>query len=177
MADAASRTRRSHDMPSRLRHTARVNTIRPYVTQDYAACLALFDSNVPQFFARTERTDFERFLEHDAGAWHYLVIVRAGAVVACGGHALSVDGRVASFGWGMVDRRLHRQGLGRALTEARLDACRRSAGVTRIELDTSQHTRAFYARFGFGVERVVVDGYGPGLDRWDMALDLDCARG
>lgn len=48
--------------------------------------------------------------------------------------------------------------------------------MTRIELDTSQHTQAFYARFGFTVERVVVNGYGPGLDRWDMALDLDRAR-
>lgn len=175
MADATSRTRRSHDMPGRLRHTARVNTIRPYVMQDRAACLALFDSNVPQFFDRSERAVFERFLEHDVGAWHYLVIVRA--VVACGGHALSADGRVAGFGWGMVERRLHGQGLGRALTEARLAACRRSAGLSRIELDTSQHTHAFYARFGFAVERVVADGYGPGLDRWDMALDLDLTRG
>ncbi len=177
MADARHRTWYDHDALGRLRHTARMNMIRPYVTQDHAACLALFDSNVPQFFDRSERAAFERFLEHDAGTWHYLVIVRAGAVVACGGHALSIDGRVASFGWGMVDRRLHRQGLGRALTEARLDACRRSAGVARIELDTSQHTRAFYTRFGFGVERVMTDGYGPRLDRWDMALDLDCARG
>ncbi|MBB6365796.1 putative GNAT family N-acyltransferase [Xanthomonas sacchari] len=152
-----------------------MNTIRPYAAQDHAACLALFDSNVPQFFDHSERAAFARFLERDAGAWHYLVIVRAGAVVACGGHALNDDGRVAGFGWGMVDRRLHRQGLGRALTEARLDACRRS-GVARIELDTSQHTQAFYARFGFAVERVVANGYGPGLDRWDMALDLGYAR-
>ncbi|XQA79996.1 GNAT family N-acetyltransferase [Xanthomonas sacchari] len=163
-------------MPGRLRHTARVNTIRRYVIQDHAACLALFDSNVPRFFDRSERAAFERFLDQDVGAWHYLVVVRAGAVVACGGHALRADGRVASFGWGMVDRRLHRQGLGRALTEARLDACR-SAGVARIELDTSQHTQAFYARFGFTVERVVANGYGAGLDRWDMALDLDRTRG
>ncbi|WP_420009743.1 GNAT family N-acetyltransferase [Xanthomonas sacchari] len=154
-----------------------MNKIRPYARQDYVACLALFDSNVPQFFDRSEHAAFERFLEQDVGTWHYLVIVRAGAVVACGGHALSIDGRVASLGWGMVDRRLHHQGLGRALTQARLDACRRSAGLARIELDTSQHTQAFYARFGFTVERVVADGYGPGLDRWDMALDLDCARG
>ncbi|MCI2260895.1 GNAT family N-acetyltransferase [Xanthomonas indica] len=153
-----------------------MNILRPYVAQDYAACLALFDSNVPQFFDRSERAAFEHFLQHETSAWHYLVIVRAGAIVACGGHALSADGHVASFGWGMVDCRLHRQGLGRALTEARLDACRRSPGLARIELDTSQHTQAFYARFGFTVERVVADGYGPGLERWDMALDLDSAR-
>ncbi|WP_425612985.1 GNAT family N-acetyltransferase [Xanthomonas rydalmerensis] len=163
-------------MTDRLRHTDRVNMIRPYAAQDQAACMALFDSNVPQFFDRSERAAFEHFLQHDTGAWHYLVIVRAGTIVACGGHALSADGRVASFGWGMVERRLHRQGLGRALTEARLDACRRSTGVARIELDTSQHTQAFYARFGFSVDRVVANGYGPGLDRWDMALNLDNAR-
>ncbi|WP_258078827.1 hypothetical protein [Xanthomonas arboricola] len=44
--------------------------------------------------------------------------------------------------------------------------------VRRVILDTSQHTRQFYARFGFVVQQVTVDGYAPGLERWDMALDL-----
>lgn len=45
-------------------------------------------------------------------------------------------------------------------------------GGHAVELDTSQHTRGFYERVGFRVERVVPDGYAPGLDRCDMCLAL-----
>ena len=36
---------------------------RPYVLDDVSACLALFDSNVPSFFAEEERIEFCDFLQ------------------------------------------------------------------------------------------------------------------
>lgn len=150
-----------------------MDRIRPYEDRDADACLALFDGNVPMYFARGERADFVRFLARQAGVGTYLVVERGGVVVACGGHTLEEDATTAGFCWGMVERRLHRQGLGRLLTRARLDACRQAGTIARVRLDTSQHTRAFYARFGFRVERITPDGYGPGLDRCDMVLALD----
>lgn len=36
--------------------------IRPYAPEDRAACLALFDSNVPNFFAPHERAEFAAWL-------------------------------------------------------------------------------------------------------------------
>ncbi|ASR42205.1 GNAT family N-acetyltransferase [Xanthomonas citri pv. mangiferaeindicae] len=147
-------------------------TLRPYAPSDFDACLALFDGNCPTFFDRAERDDFARFLSRHATAWHFLVVERDGRLLACGGHAQNDDGRHASLCWGMVARDHHRQGLGRRLLEARIAWCRRTPGIERIVLDTSQHTCAFYARFGFRVERVTPDGYGPDLDRYDMVLDL-----
>ncbi len=148
--------------------------VRPYRPDDFAACLALFDGNVPKFFAATERADFLRFLQGH-GDLPYLVIEEGGAVVACGGIEVTAgtDGLMrGSLTWGMVDRARHGLGVGRVLTEARLAALRALPGVEVVGIETSQHTAGFYAGFGFKVLAVTPDGFGPGIDRWDMELAL-----
>ena len=145
--------------------------IRPYRASDLHACLSIFDSNVPTYFAPAERSDFERFLREQATRCAFQVIERAGAPVACGGLSRRDDGS-AGFCWGMVDRALHRQGLGRTLALARLQQAERDPAIKRITLSTSQHTEGFYAALGFRVTRVVADGHGPGIDAVDMERGL-----
>lgn len=149
-----------------------IDIVRPYRSTDEPGCLDLFDANTPGFFSPTERRDFQEFLAAHAFAWTYQVIERDGRIVACGGHALGKHGVSAEFCWGMVAPDLHGRGLGRRLTEARLQAARALPAIRCIRLDTSQHTQGFYARFGFRTERIVPDGYDVGLDRWEMILDL-----
>ena len=36
--------------------------------------------------------------------------------------------------------------------------------------DTSQHTYRFFEKFGFNVKQISKNGYGVGLDRYDMFL-------
>lgn len=81
-------------------------------------------------------------------------------------------GDLARFCWGMVRLDCHGQGLGRSLAEARLALIRDDPQVRRVRLDTSQHTLSFFQRFGFRLESVHPDGYGPGLDRCEMLLEL-----
>jgi hypothetical protein len=42
-----------------------------------------------------------------------------------------------------------------------------------VQLGTSQHSKEFFARFGFQTTRVTPDGYAPGLDRYDMTLSRE----
>ncbi|SON78321.1 conserved hypothetical protein [Xanthomonas phaseoli pv. phaseoli] len=156
-----------------LRQTGSMDTIRNYRPHDFAACMTVFDGNVPAFFSAEERPNFVQFLTHHAAAWHYQVIERAGEAIAGAGYSISADGTTAGLCWGMVHPKLHRQGLGTMLLLARLEALCLMPNIRQVVLDTSQHTQAFYARFGFVVKQVVSDGYGAGLDRWDMALDLE----
>ena len=151
------------------------DVIRAYRAADRDACLALFDGNTPGFFAPSERADFVRFLERHAAEWAFQVIERDGHIVACGGFAVGADASTAHLCWGMVENGLHRQGLGRRLTQARLHAAAEMPGVAQVHLDTSQHSEGFYARLGFQTERVTVDGYGPGLDRYDMVRTVQSA--
>ena len=144
---------------------------RAFRREDAAGCLAVFDSNLPDFFSEAERAPFAAFLEALPGP--YLVLEdEAGSVVGCGGYAIEEDGRTAALCWGMVMRSLHGSGLGRLLVEERLDRIRQEERATAAILNTSQHTRAFYERFGFVTERVIPDGFGPGLHRCDLRLLL-----
>lgn len=149
--------------------------IRPYLPNDRAACLAVFDSNLPEFFLATERTDYTADLdEFEAGEWGtatYLMLEEAGEVLACGGAYTRDDGR-AGLAWGMVRRDRHRQGLGQQLLRARLDWLLAQPAAREVWLDTSQHSAPFFGRFGFEIMRETPDGYGPGLHKLDLRLDL-----
>jgi ribosomal protein S18 acetylase RimI-like enzyme len=146
---------------------------RPYTPQDLPACLAIFDSNVPTYFAASERQEFQSDLQAltpQNGA--YLVLVDDGDVIACGGLGLSPDRQSVSLDWGMVRADRRGMGLGTRLTESRLALARNLPGLVCLTLTTSQHTMGFYQGFGFTVASVIPGGFGPGLDRVDMVLPL-----
>jgi [ribosomal protein S18]-alanine N-acetyltransferase len=42
-----------------------------------------------------------------------------------------------------------------------------------IHLDTSQHTYRFFEKSGFSVKKISKNGYGEGLDKYDMILKRD----
>ena len=145
-------------------------TIRDYTPGDRSVCLAVFDSNTPQFFTFGERNEFTAFLDELPGP--YFVAEADGSVVGCGGFAQGADHGVCVLCWGMVHRDYHRQGIGKSLLTYRLNEIRSGPAVRRVTINTSQHTRAFFEKFGFTVERVVRDGYAAGLDRCEMDLIL-----
>ena len=142
-------------------------TVRPYRDTDRAACLAVFDSNVPDDFRAEERAEFAAFLDDLPGP--YLVLVDGEErVAACGGWALETDGESAAMCWGMVRRDRQGEGWGRRLLEERVRRAGSQPGVRRLILTTSQRTRGFFERLGFRVRDVVPDGIAPGLDRVEM---------
>lgn len=146
---------------------------RPYQPDDFSACLAIFDSNLPTYFAPDERAQFSEFLvNHDANGRTYLVLAREDSVIACGGLLVDETTGKASLEWGMVERTLHGQGTGAKLTAARLELARAIPSIVEVTIETSQHSRGFYERMGFTVSKIIPAGFGPGLDRWDMTLSL-----
>jgi len=146
--------------------------IRRYRPADVSACLAIFDSNCPKYLDPSERADFEGFLKNHAIPTGYLVLENTGGIVGCGGISLDTQSNTGWFCWGLVDQRFHKQGIGRLLTQARIDHAKTSTAIERLLLDTSQLTVGFYEKFGFRTVKVIKDGYGPGLDRHDMELQI-----
>lgn len=141
--------------------------IRDYRSSDKKSCLALFQSNVPEYFDIKDLEDFSSYLEsHNQG--NLVLENEAGEVVACGGYWIKGDtGRLS---YGMVSREYHGQGIGAELVRARIAEL--SKKCSRIEIDTSQVTAGFYARFGFETVEVKRGAHGEGLDSVIMALDL-----
>lgn len=146
---------------------------RPYTPDDFSACLAIFDSNVPTYFAPEERADCCECLGN-VNAEHrpYIVLTRNGSVIACGGLTAETVNRQARLAWVMVDSALHGQGLGTSLTQAILTLARTTPDIAEVGLATSQHILGFYEGFGFTLSNIIPDGFGPGLDRCDMTLRL-----
>lgn len=144
----------------------------PYAIEDRPACLAVFDSNTPHFFAPEERAEYSEFLQSLVLKRPYLVLRQGDEVVGCGGLKVIAQEKTAFLSWGMVARHYHGKGVGRFLAEARLDLARSIAEVETVTLNTSQHTRGFYEKLGFTATKVTPNGYAPGLDRWDMILQV-----
>lgn len=142
---------------------------RPYTPEDFDDCMSIFDGNCPKFFADHERQAFQKYLQ-EARYPYFVVTDIQNQILACGGFV--TEKGIAELAWGMVRNDIHHQGVGRFLFTQRLDAIRK-AGANAIIMDTSQHSLGFYQSLGFEVVGRKPDGYGPGLDRIDLRLDLD----
>ncbi|KAA8702821.1 GNAT family N-acetyltransferase [Pseudomonas cannabina] len=151
-----------------------MDMLRPYTLADRDRCLDIFNTNVPRYFDPAEREQFASFLMAPLG--HYFVVERDGEVVACGGYLVLSDPSVAELTWGMVSSDRHGSGLGRFLTEARLDVMRALPGVTRAYINTSQRVQGFYSNLGFAVVSVEADGHGCGIDSVRMELTFSQTR-
>jgi ribosomal protein S18 acetylase RimI-like enzyme len=144
--------------------------VRPFRDDDRAACLQVFDSNVPTYSRPAERVEFESFLDDVPGP--YSVVDGTGSVVGCGGYALRPGEAVVDLCWGMIHAERHERGLGARLTFARLEHALRNPSVQAVALSTSQRTVGFYEKLGFRLVSVEKDGYADGLDRCEMRLEL-----
>ncbi len=149
---------------------------RGWREDDREAGLALFDSNVPQYFAAQERADFAEFLDDLPGPY-FLALDADGAAVGCGGYAAhDKKPDTAALCWGMIHRERHGRGWGDALLRHRLDSIVEEPVFRWVEIETSQFSRGFFERYGFAQRRTVVDGFAPGIDLIGMTLDVDQYR-
>jgi ribosomal protein S18 acetylase RimI-like enzyme len=153
--------------------------IRAYISTDRPACLDIFNSNVPLYFAPDEAVAYADWLgalgengPHPKGDGenHYFVAEGNGCVVACGGWGIRAGADHATLVWGAVHRDFHNQGIGDALTTFRIEDFRQHYPELPMTIDTSHHTAPFYERFGFRTEVFTANGYAEGLHRHDMRL-------
>lgn len=150
--------------------------LRPHRPTDRDGCLAAFDSNVPAFFAPSERASYIEYLDDQLTRFEIrqLVLEAAdGALVASGG--LGLRNGEARMCWGVVHASHHGLHLGECFLLARL-LLGAAAGADRAGLDTIPKTTTFFARYGFTIVREQDDYYGPGIHRRDMSLPLDPTR-
>lgn len=142
---------------------------RRYETKDLEAVVAIFRSNIPKYFGPGEERGLREFLE-DMRNENYFICELDGNVIGSGGFALN-DDKTVSLCWGMIRSDLLGQGLGKQLTEFRINAAQDERPGFPLVISTSQHTKGFYERFGFRLTHHEPDGFGPGIDICKMRLD------
>jgi predicted GNAT family N-acyltransferase len=143
---------------------------RPYSQADQEAVIAIFRSNIPKYFTSGEEQGLVNFLSDDVR--DYYVIEINGEVVGAGGIGLNEqEPLTVSLCWGMVRQDHLGTGLGKALTQMRINIARERFDGAPLSISTSQHTQGFYEKFGFELTRHEVDGFSPGIDICEMRLE------
>lgn len=144
--------------------------IRPYIADDLGNVIAIFRSNIPKYFGSGEEGGLREYLAQHPD--DYFVAEIGGEVVGSGGFALN-DDQTVSLCWGMIRKEHLGTGLGKKLTQFRIDAAREKHDDRPIVISTSQHTQGFYEKFGFQMTKHIPDGFGRGIDICEMRLDLN----
>lgn len=143
-------------------------TFRAYCSDDFRACIELFDANCPEFLAPIERKDYVEFLEDAPSS--YEVCVAEGHVI--GTFGLSGDSRIEKrIDWIMVEPQSQGMGVGAKIMQRVVDLGRASKTKT-VGLATSQMVAPFFQKYGAATLSVTKDGWAPGYDRVDMVLVL-----
>lgn len=147
---------------------------RLYQTSDLEAVVAILRSNIPKYFTPEEEPGLHDCLRDYSE--HYYVFEVDGDVVGAGGIAYNVlADPTVSLCWGMVRNDHIGTGLGKQMTQFRIDLAAEKYPGIPLTIATSQHTEGFYSRFGFRTTEHVKDGFGPGIDNCKMRLDLSPA--
>ena len=143
-------------------------SFRDYLPGDLDRCLEIFDANCPEYFAPNERADFAEFLgARPAG---YQVAIVASRVVGAFGLTDAGPAR-RRLNWILIDPASQGSGIGSAIMERVIEVAR-AAGIGVVEIAASHRSDPFFARFGARRLTVTRDGWGPGMHKHDMELDV-----
>ena len=141
---------------------------RLYDPSQIEACLNLFDSNCPAFFATEERRDYFDYLS--APPLNYFLGLDGSKVVCAFGYSAASEEH-PSLNWIMVTPAYQRLGAGSAMMGRYIDYL-----VTNQKqfgsISTSQHAEPYFQRYGavrIGYEE---HGWGDGMHRVEMLLPV-----
>ena len=143
--------------------------IKTYKQKYFDNCVDIIESNTPKYILPIEHLAFKNYLLKKNKT--YFVLFSGFTLVACGGYGINDSQTKAGLSWGLVHRKHHCQGIGSYLLRFRIDNIKKKYPSVNIHLDTSQHTYKFFERFGFKIRKISKNGYGEGLDMYDMILD------
>ncbi len=143
---------------------------RKYNEDDEANVISIFRSNIPKYFSIEEEAELRNFLA-DISSIEYFVVENEGAIIGAGGISLNKD-QTVSLCWGMVRNDFIGKGLGKQLTEFRINLSHEKFGNLPIVISTSQHTQGFYEKFGFKLTERIEDGFALGIDNCKMRLEF-----
>lgn len=148
---------------------------RRYEDKDRAAVLAIFDSNLPEYFGAGDREWLEETLDEPDGP--AFVVDVDGVPGAFGGYEIWEHYNKALLFWGMAARAYHGAGLGKLLLFERLLHVATSAKPpTRyVTVDTSPQVSPFFQHCGFELTSVWPGGYRSGMDMHELRFDLAAA--
>ena len=146
--------------------------IRTYSQKDLNAVLELLKLNTPEYFHPSEEKDFVEYLTHKRDA--YFVVEHENKIVGCGGYNLGFDhGKTARISWDIIHPEAQGVGIGSLLTNHRVEILKRTPGIKKVVVRTSQLAYQFYAKFHFKIDTIVDDYWSHGYHLYEMSFSTD----
>lgn len=121
--------------------------IRVYTDQDKNEVLAIFQLNVPTYFAEQEMQELSGYL--DRHIEQYFVIEMNGAIIGAGGINFENSFKTGVISWDFLHPDEQEKGYGRMLLQHRLNILKAIPSIENVMVRTSQLTFQFYEKSGF----------------------------
>ncbi|MBW3694902.1 N-acetyltransferase [Vibrio sp. T187] len=141
---------------------------RAYSPSDKESCLRIFDNNCPLYFAENERKDYEDFL--DGNPVGYEVCIGNGDIVGAFGLCGSAQ-RFRDLNWILIDQNVQGMGVGSKFMTRAINTAER-LNIEQIKIAASHLSAPFFAKYGAIEICKIENGWGPGMHRIDMELNL-----
>jgi ribosomal protein S18 acetylase RimI-like enzyme len=144
--------------------------IRAYAASDKQKLLGIFKLNVPRYFAASELTDLDTYLEREAET--YRVIEVDQKLVGGFGFIIDKEKSEGSITWIFFDPKKTGIGLGKLAIQYCHDVFNRTENIQKYTVRTSQLAYAFFEKFGYETTEIKKDYWGKGLDLYAMIKTL-----
>lgn len=144
-------------------------TIRNYTPTDDSQLIELLRLNTPKYFAPAEETDLIDYLANHID--HYYVVEIDNVIMGCGGFNISNDRKNAAISWDIIHPDAQGKGVGKQLTQYRIDRIKEIKSIEIISVRTSQLVYKFYEKFGFVLKEITKDYWAEGIDMYRMEME------
>lgn len=144
--------------------------ISKYSTQDKQEVLMLLRKNTPKYFDVSEEIDFEKYLDHELE--DYFVFIENAKIIGAGGINYFPLEKLARISWDIISPETQGKGIGKQLTQFRLNHIMKNCEINGIIVRTTQHVFQFYEKMGFSLEKTQKDYWAKGFDLYHLEMKL-----
>ncbi|CAM2881076.1 GNAT family N-acetyltransferase [Flavobacterium frigoris] len=142
--------------------------IRPYIQNDKVAVIELLRSNTPRFFDPTEEKYLIEYLNKEVE--DYFIVEENHEIIGAGGINYFPEEKTARISWDIIKPDSQGKGIGRKLTEYRINHLNKNIEVDIIIVRTTQLVYKFYEKRGFKLMKVEENFWAKNFDLYQMEL-------
>lgn len=142
--------------------------IRKYSNKDKSRLIELLRQNTPEYFDVSEEIDFENYLDNEIE--DYFIYEEDSIILGAGGINYFPKEKLARISWDLVDPSSQGKGIGKKLTQYRIDYLNENKNIKFIVVRTSQLVYKFYEKMEFELEFIEKDFWAKSFDLYQMRL-------
>lgn len=142
--------------------------IRGYSDQDKSKVIELLRLNTPKYFAASEESDFENYLENEVE--DYFVYECNSQIIGAGGINYFIEEKLVRISWDLIHPKSQGKGIGKKLTQFRINHLNENPNIEFIIVRTTQLVFPFYKKMGFELEKVEKDFWAKNFDLYQMQM-------